>query len=88
MHENPGFTASLLPCCRRPCPPAIPCGSYTNNVLTTPLDRRMEGAQNNRTRDKVAQSWVNHQKLLLGNRNILKLTGTDNQTPFNLIRNL
>jgi len=55
-------------------PPASPCGSSTN-VLATRLERRMEAAQSNRTRDKVAHSWVNHyQQVLFGYWNILILT--------------
>ena len=54
--------------------PAGPSGSSTN-VLATRLERRMEAAQSIRTRDNVAHSRVN--QLLLGNRNILTLTGKE-----------
>ena len=37
----------------------------------------METAQNIRTRDNVAHSRVNHHQLLLGNWNILTLTGKE-----------
>ena len=37
----------------------------------------MEAAQSIRTRDKVAHSRVNHHQLLLGNWNILTLTGKE-----------
>jgi len=52
---------------------ASPCGSSTN-VLATRLERRMEAAQSNRTRDKVAHSRVSHHQLLFGNWNNLNLT--------------
>jgi len=54
---------------KRQFPPASPYGSSTN-VLATRLERRMEAAQNNRTQDKVAHSWVNHHQLLFANWNI------------------
>ena len=57
-------------------PPASPSGSSTN-VPATCLERRMEAAQSIRTRDSVAHSWVNHHQLLLGNWNILTLTGKE-----------
>jgi len=41
------------------------------------LTFRMEAAQSNRTRDKVARSQVNHHQLLFGNWNILTLTGKE-----------
>ena len=50
----------------RQSPPASPYGSSTN-VPATRLERRMEAAQNIRTRDNVAHSRVNHHQLLLGN---------------------
>ena len=37
----------------------------------------MEAAQNICTQDNVAHSWVNHHQLLLGNWNILTLTGKE-----------
>ena len=37
----------------------------------------MEAAQSIRTRDNVAHSRVNHHQLLLGNWNILTLTGKE-----------
>ena len=57
-------------------PPASPCGSSTN-VPATRLERRMEAAQSICTRDNVAHSRVNHHQLLLGNWNILTLTGKE-----------
>jgi len=57
-------------------PPASPCGSSIN-VLALRLERRMEAAQSNRTRDKVAYSRVNHHQLLFGNWNTLTLTGKE-----------
>ena len=56
--------------------PASPSGSSTN-VPATRLKRRMEAAQSIRTRDNVAHSRVNHPQLLLGNWNILTLTGKE-----------
>jgi len=50
---------------KRQSPPASSCGSSTN-VLATRLKTQMEAAQNNRTRDKVAHSRVNHHQLLFG----------------------
>ena len=61
---------------KRQSPPASPSGSSTN-VSATRLERRMEAAQSIRTRDNVAHSPVNHQQLLLGNWNILTLTGKE-----------
>jgi len=58
---------------KRQSSPASPCGSSTN-VLATRLERRMEAAKSNCTRDKVAHSRVNHHQLLFGNWNILTLT--------------
>ena len=57
-------------------PPASPSGSSTN-VPATRLERRMEAVQSIRTRDNVAHSRVNHHQLLLGNWNILILTGKE-----------
>ena len=57
-------------------PPASPSGSSTN-VPASRLERRMEAAQSIRTRDNVAHSRVNHHQLLLGNWNILTLTGKE-----------
>ena len=57
---------------KRQSPLASPCGSF--NVPATRLERRMEAAQNIRTRDNVAHSRVNHHQLLLCNWNILTLT--------------
>ena len=59
---------------KRQSPPASPSGSSIN-VPATRLKRRMEAAQSIRTRDNVAHSRVNHHQLLLGNWNILTLTG-------------
>ena len=56
--------------------PASPSGSSTN-VRATRLERRMEAAQSIRTRDNVAHSQINHHQLLLGNWNILTLTGKE-----------
>ena len=61
---------------KRQSPPASPCGSSTN-VPATRLERRMEAAQSICIRDNVAHSWVNHHQLLLGNWNILTLTGKE-----------
>ena len=61
---------------KRQSPPASPSGSSTN-VPATRLERRMEAAQSIRTRDNVAHSRVNHHQLLLGNWNILTLTGKE-----------
>ena len=61
---------------KRQSPPASPSGSSTN-VPATRLERRMEAAQSLRTRDNVAYSRVNHHQLLLGNWNILTLTGNE-----------
>ena len=61
---------------KRQSPPASPSGSSIN-VLATLLERRIEAAQGNRTRDNVAHSRVNHHQLLLGNWNILTLTGKE-----------
>ena len=61
---------------KRQSPPASPSGSSTN-VPATRLERRMEAAQSIRTRDNVAHSPVNHHQLLLGNWNILTLTGKE-----------
>ena len=61
---------------KRQFPPASPSGSSTN-VPATSLERRMEAAQSIRTRDNVAHSRVNHHQLLLGNWNILTLTGKE-----------
>ena len=61
---------------KRQSPPAGPSGSSTN-VPATRLERRMEAAQSIRTRDNVAHSRVNHHQLLLGNWNILTLTGKE-----------
>ena len=63
-------------CYKRQSPPAGPCGSSTN-VPATRLERRIEAAQSIRTRDNVAHSRVNHHQLLLGNWNILTLTGKE-----------
>ena len=43
----------------------------------TRLKRRMEAAQSIRTRDKAAHFRVNRYQLLLGNWNILTLTGKE-----------
>ena len=43
----------------------------------TRLRRRMETVQRMRTRDNVAHSQVNHYQLLLGNGNILTLSGKE-----------
>ena len=59
---------------KRQSPPASPSGSSIN-VPATRLERRMEAAQSNRSRDNVAHSRVNHHQLLLGNWNILTITG-------------
>ena len=56
--------------------PAISNGSSTK-VPATGLERRMKAAQSIRTRDNVAHSRVNHHQLLLGNWNILTLTGKE-----------
>ena len=61
---------------KRQSPPASPSGSSTN-VPATRLERRMEVAQSIRTRDNVAHLRVNHHQLLLGNWNILILTGKE-----------
>ena len=61
---------------KRQSPPASPSGSSTN-VPATRLERRMEAAQSIRTRDNAAHSRVNHHQLLLGNWNILTLTGKE-----------
>ena len=61
---------------KRHSPPASPSGCSTN-VPATRLERRMEAAQSIRTRDYVAHSRVNHHQLLLGNWNILTLTGKE-----------
>ena len=61
---------------KRQSPPASPCGSFTN-VPTTRLERQMEAVQSICTRDNVAHSRVNHHQLLLGNWNILTLTGKE-----------
>ena len=58
----------------RQSPPASPSGSSTN-VPATRLEWRMEAAQSILTRDNVAHSPVNHHQPLLGNWNILTLTG-------------
>ena len=60
---------------KRQSPPASSSGSSIN-VPATRLERRMEAAQSIRTRDNVAHS-VNHHQLLLGNWNILTLTGKE-----------
>ena len=57
-------------------PPGSPNGSSTN-VPATRFERRMEAAQSIRTRNNVAHSRVNHHQLLLGNWNILILTGKE-----------
>ena len=56
--------------------PASPSGSSIS-MPATRLERRMEAAQSIRTRDNVAHSRVNHHQLLLGNWNILTLTGKE-----------
>ena len=61
---------------KRQSPPANLSGSSTN-VPATRLERRMEGAQSIPTQDNVAHSRVNHHQLLLGNWNILTLTGKE-----------
>ena len=61
---------------KRQYPPASPSVSFTN-VSATRLERRMEAAQSFRTRDNVAHSRINHHQLLLGNWNILTLTGKE-----------
>ena len=61
---------------KRQSPPASPSGSFTNAPATR-LERRIEAAQSIRTRDNVAHSPVNHHQLLLGNWNILTLTGKE-----------
>ena len=61
---------------KRQSPPAIPSGSSIN-LPATGLDRRMEAAQSIRTRENFAHSWANHHQLLLGNWNILTLTGKE-----------
>ena len=61
---------------KRQSPPASPSGSSIN-VPATSLERRMEAAQSIRTRDNVAHSRVNHHQLLLGNCNILTLSGKE-----------
>ena len=61
---------------KRQSPPASSSGSSTN-VPATRLERRMEAAQSISTRDNVAHSRVNHHQLLLGNWNILTLTGKE-----------
>ena len=61
---------------KRQSPPASPSGSSTN-VPATRLERLMEAAESIRTRDNVAHSRVNHHQLLLGNWNILTLTGKE-----------
>ena len=61
---------------KRQSPPASPSGRSTN-VPAARLERRMEAAQSIRTRDNVAHSRVNHHQLLLGNWNILTLTGKE-----------
>ena len=61
---------------KRQSSPASPSGSSTN-VPATRLERRMEAAQSVCTRDNVAHSPVNHHQLLLGNWNILTLTGKE-----------
>ena len=61
---------------KRQSPPTSPSGSSIN-VPATRLDRRMKAAQSTRTRDNVAHSRVNHHQLLLGNWNILTLTGKE-----------
>ena len=61
---------------KRQSPPASPSGSSIN-VPSTRLERRMEAAQSIRTRDQGTHSRVNHHQLLLGNWNILTLTGKE-----------
>ena len=61
---------------KRQSPPASRSGRSTN-VPATRLDRRMQAEQNICIRDNVAHSWVNHHQLLLGNWNILTLTGKE-----------
>ena len=62
---------------KRQSPPANSSGSSTN-VPDTRLERRMEVAQSDYcSRDNVAHSRVNHHQLLLGNWNILTLTGKE-----------
>ena len=62
---------------KRQSPPANSSGSSTN-VPATSLERRMEVAQGDYcSRDNVAHSRVNHHQLLLGNWNILTLTGKE-----------
>ena len=61
---------------KRQSSPASPSGSSTNKPATC-LERRMKAAQSIRTRDNVEHSPVNHHQLLLGNWNILTLTGKE-----------
>ena len=57
-------------------PPASSSGGSTNAPATR-LERQMEAAQSIRTQDNVAHSQANHHQLLLGNWNILTLTGKE-----------
>ena len=61
---------------KRQSSPASPSASSTN-VPATRLERRMEAGKNIRIRDNVAYARVNHHQLLLGNWNILTLTGKE-----------
>ena len=61
---------------KRQSPPANSSGSSTN-VPATRSERRTEAAQSTCTQDNVAISRVNHHQLLLGNWNILPLTGKE-----------
>ena len=61
---------------KRQSPPASPSCSSTN-VPTTYLERQMEAVHSICTRDNVAHSRVNHHQLLLGNCNMLALTGKE-----------
>ena len=57
-------------------PPASLSGS-SNNVSTTHLERRLKTAQSNCTQGYVAHFRKNHHRLLLGNWNVLTLTGKE-----------
>ena len=61
---------------KRQSPPASPSGTSIN-VPATRLEWRVEAAQSIRTRDDVLHSRVNHHQLVLGNWNILTLTGKE-----------
>ena len=61
---------------KRHSPPASLSGSSTN-LAETRLERRSRAAQSNRTQVYVAHFRKNHHGLLLGNWNILTLTGKE-----------